>query len=550
MKLIKDLYFGFNDAENYKRPENKAIFDKFFYRTEDFQNLFKPQVNFIIGEKGTGKTAYATYLANNETYNTFGFLNYIRETDYQKFIKLKTDNHLQLSDYQNVWKVLIYLLLSDRIRRKESEDSLFTVSDKFDALQKAINEYYINAFSPEIIHALNFVEKTKASAEIISKYFAAIGEKTNENSFTHSKFQTNLLYIQNHFEKAIESIKLKKNYILFIDGIDIRPESVPYEAYLECIKGLANAIWSLNNDYFPNIKSKGRIKVILLIRPDIFSNLGLQNQNNKLKDNSILLDWRTNYSEYEDSKIFRLADNILAAQQNSYIPPAKSWQHYFPYKPYVAYKYESSFIQFLRYSFYRPRDIITMLDLLKEIHTRNKRNDNISFSIQDFNHTEVQSRYSDYLMGEIKDYLSFYYSDSDYELFRKFFDYLEGSNEFDYPFYNSAFKRFEDYIEKNEITRPKFFETADTFLQFLFDLNIICYVENVNGKRFIRWCFRERNYSNLSPKVKSDCVYQLHYGLIKNLNMSGNTVNGKRNDTSNQFLKKKNDHNMQYKRRK
>jgi len=59
-------------------------------------------------------------------------------------------------------------------------------------LQGAIDEYYLNAFSPEIVHALNFVEKSKFSAEVISKYFKALGESVKEGSFTHSKFQTNL----------------------------------------------------------------------------------------------------------------------------------------------------------------------------------------------------------------------------------------------------------------------------------------------------------------------------------------------------------------------
>ena len=85
MKEIKDLYFGFNDAENYKRPENKVLFDKYFYRTDEFLDIYKPSTNFIIGEKGTGKTAYATYITNNQSFNTNGFLNFIRETDYQKF---------------------------------------------------------------------------------------------------------------------------------------------------------------------------------------------------------------------------------------------------------------------------------------------------------------------------------------------------------------------------------------------------------------------------------------------------------------------------------
>lgn len=215
MEKISDLTFGFNDAINYKKPENKELFQKFFFKTEEYQKIFSGTTYFLIGDKGTGKTAYATYLVNNETNGYKGFINFISSTDYPKFIKLKNDNHLQLSDYTNIWKVLIYLLLSEHIQRAEKSNSFFALTDKFEALKNAINEYYVNAFSPEIINALNFVEKTKFSAEVISKYFTALGEKTKEGSFTHSRFQTNLLYIQNHFEQAISSITLKSNYIFF-----------------------------------------------------------------------------------------------------------------------------------------------------------------------------------------------------------------------------------------------------------------------------------------------------------------------------------------------
>ena len=518
MKKIKDLTFGFNDAENYKKPENRKLFEKFFFKTDEYKKIFDGSTYFILGEKGTGKTAYATYVVNNYTNQTRGFLNYIRETDYQKFIKLKNDNHLQLSEYTNVWKVLIYLLLAERIKQNEESNSLFKITDKFKALKGAIDEYYLNAFSPEIIHALNFIEKSKFSAEVISKYFKAIGEKTKEGSFTHSKFQTNLLYIQNHFEQAISSIKLESNYILFIDGIDIRPENIPYTEYLECIKGLANATWSLNNDFFPNLTSKGKLKIILLIRPDIFANLGLQNINNKIKDNSILLDWRTNYPEYRNSKLFHLADKLLSSQQKIKTEFGQCWDSYFPYTPFVAGKNESSFIQFLRFSLYRPRDIITMLDLLSEIHSRTKENNQYAFYEKDFQSSEFQERYSNYLMGEIKDYLSFYYSDNDYELFRKFFDYLKGKKSFNYVQFVSAFEQLEEYLKRNEINKPRFFDSADVFLQFIYDLNVISYIEHRNGKRFIRWCFRERNYSNILPKVKTNVEYQIHYGLLKSLN--------------------------------
>lgn len=534
MKKIEELTFGFNDAVNYKKPENKELFQKFFYRTEEYSQIFNGSKYFIIGDKGTGKTAYATFLVNQEQNGFKGFIKLIGSTDYPKFIKLKNDNHLQLSDYTNIWKVLIYLLLAEYIPESEKSHSIFNVSDQFEALKKAINEYYLNAFSPEIINALNFVEKSKFSAEIIAKYFSALGEKVNEKSFTHSRFQTNLLYISNHFEKAFSSIKLKRNYILFVDGIDIRPDNVPYSDYLDCIKGLASATWELNNEYFPTIKSDGKIKVMLLIRPDIFANLGLQNINNKIKDNSILLEWRTSYPEYRNSKIFQLSDRLLSSQQEENTVIGQCWDTYFPYQPYVAKKFEPSFIQFLRFSLYRPRDIVTMLDYLREIHIRTQNSNPYVFCESDFLNTEFQEKYSNYLMGEIKDYLAFYYSDSDYEHFRKFFDFLNGRKEFSYDHYLQAFNKIEEYFVKNNIDKPKFFESAEIFLQFLFELNVICYIEQSEKGNFIRWCFRERNYSNIQPKVKSGCRYSIHYGLLKSLNFGRD------------FRAKKNTHNKQY----
>jgi hypothetical protein len=127
--------------------------------------------------------------------------------------------------------------------------------------------------------------------------------------------------------------------------------------------------------------------------------------------------------------------------------------------------------------------------------------------------------YSNYLLGEIKDHLIFYYSEEDYELFLKFFQYLKGMMKFSYINYIQAYKDFTYYLESNGIKAPSFFETADTFLQFLYELNIICYFEQANKQQFIRWCFRERNYANINPKVKTGCIYQVHFGLAKALNL-------------------------------
>ena len=38
-----------------------------------------------------------------------GYFSDLELTDYQKFVTLKRERHLQLSDYTSIWKVIIYL---------------------------------------------------------------------------------------------------------------------------------------------------------------------------------------------------------------------------------------------------------------------------------------------------------------------------------------------------------------------------------------------------------------------------------------------------------
>ena len=62
MKYVKDLEFGFRDAENYKRKENKELFNNIFVRDISLKKLCEKNVFFLMGEKGTGKTTMFEYL--------------------------------------------------------------------------------------------------------------------------------------------------------------------------------------------------------------------------------------------------------------------------------------------------------------------------------------------------------------------------------------------------------------------------------------------------------------------------------------------------------
>lgn len=523
MEKISNLSFGFRDAESYKNKENKEFFNEVFLRTNALDELCNQNRYFLVGEKGTGKTAYAIFLTNNHYKNIFSSIRYIRETEYHKFVEMKRTKQLNLSDYTNIWKVIIYLLMAQQIREKEKSTPILGKLFKFRNLEKAIDDYYHHAFSPEIINAIQFAEEAKDAAEIISKYVKLGVEDNATVVFSESRYQVNLLYIQKNLEDALSELKLDSNQILFIDGIDIRPSFIDYNEYLECVKGLANAVWSINSDFFSSIKdSKGRMRVVLLVRPDILDSLGLQNLNSKIKDNSVVLNWITTYPDYRNSPIFLMADKLINVQQSEKLEEGQAWEYYFPYfasNVKSTHSKPTSFITFLRYSLYRPRDILVMLSIQKENFIEQKRNEDERFIENDFEIPAFTRKYSDYLLGEVKDHLAFYYRSEDYETFLKFFQFLRGKSRFSYDQYVEAFNEFSKFLLKSSKEIPSFCNSADEFLQFLYDLNILCSVRDTDEGPFFSYCYRDRCPSNIAPKVLTGVRYDVHYGLMKALNL-------------------------------
>lgn len=553
MKKLSGLTFGFSDAENYRRRENKDLFNQIFLRTDALDLLKKENTYFLIGEKGTGKTAYAVYLTNDYDDRLTSSHRFIRETDYQKFITLRAERHLVVSDYVDVWKCILLLLISGAILEKSERMTVRKGTSHVSKLSAVIDEYYHKAFAPEIVYGLQLVENIEVLAKIAAKHgfisSSLEGKASGGQTQDRQSFQTNLAELNRAFQRAINEVQLKTDFALFVDGIDIRPENVAFEDYLACVKGLANAAWALNNDFFAGIKdTSGKARIILLLRPDIFNSLGLQNRNTKLKDNSVVLDWRTNYRKFRESELFHMADKFLSAQQFGNPPSGASWDYYFPFdaKGYKKLDNElTAFILVLRYTYHRPRDILAIFKSLEELYVKTKKRENY-FEYNDLINRDFRRSYGEYLLGEIKDALSFYYDETEYNAFLKFFEYLNGKIKFSYDDYLDAFAAFSEFFSDQGKSPPSFMTTPEELLQFLYDQNVICYIEISQGakvEKFIRWCFQERSPSNISPKVQANRDYEIHYGLSSALNMGKEIKQrrkargiGKKSDDSEYFV--------------
>lgn len=521
MKSIGELNLGFSDAQNYMQRGNKQMFSDVFVKNSYLDDLLEPNIYFLIGEKGTGKTAYATYLNNSNYHENKSVLKFINGTDYEKFYGLKKSGKIDISGYVDIWKTIILLLFAKSITKEDITKSIFDKSN-LNELLKAIDEYYNKAFSPEIINALKIVDKSDVAAKLVCQYAEAGASNESTVEFNEQRLQMNLYYICKKFCDCLGKLKLEKNITLYIDGIDVRPSQIPYEEYLECIKGLANASWTLNTELFANVRdSKGQFKVVLLLRPDIFNSLNLQNATNKLVDNSVYLEWRTTYTDYETSNLYRMANKLLSYDQ-SYGEHKDIWDDYFDWEiktPNKYRAYDTAFMEFLKISLSRPRDIQRILKLMQDLMKQRNMGHHLKFSLDVYSSDEFQNVYSEYFLSSLKDQLSFYYSEEDYKHFRKFFDFFPNP-EFTYDEYLTNYSKFEDYILENAKEVPKFVEKPNIFLQLLYDSNIIAAIENANG-RFFHFSYREKSPTNIAPEVPCDknISYIFHYGLYKKTRM-------------------------------
>jgi hypothetical protein len=527
MKKLSDLNLGYNDAINYiKNKKDVEMFHKVFVKDEKLDRLMRNDTYFLIGEKGTGKTAYAAFLTNKPYQNTQSTVIEIKDTDFNIFVKLKELGLIQLSDFHRIWKIIILLLIAQSIRPEDIDSNKQSKAKSFQELQTSITNYYNNAFIPEISQSINYILNNDKNISVGAK-FNLLNCEANNNSkkiTEESKqlFQNHLYCMEQTFCNAFNKLKLKVNRFLFVDSVDyVSSEPNQNQDYMSHISYLAEAIWSINTTVFKSMATEGGyLKIILSIRPDIFDGLDLHNKANKIRDNGVMLDWRTTYEDYKNSSLYALCNRLLG-HENEASDGYDWWEYYFPWKTKSTQQgkrdYDSSFINALRLSLCRPRDLVSFMKALQNANKRSKEN---YTSIEDFQHFSVQNEISNYYVNEAKDWCAYKFDGKTFDTLTFFFQNLNGNPRFSYQEYLKLFELFIKHIETRNINFGIEFLDPNSFLQLLYDLNLICYYEkDSKGRTYARYCYKEREIHNLSPKVKFNCDYAVHNALLKAFNL-------------------------------
>lgn len=171
-----------------------------------------------------------------------------------------------------------------------------------------------------------------------------------------------------------------------------------------------------------------------------------------------------------------------------------------------------------RFTYNRPRDFLTYIKMEIE---KIKSGKEIVKSFEKINVRFISDEFSDYIVGEMKNYASFYIEQKDFDKYLRFFDFVNGEINFSYQKYCIYFNKFKKTTEKYDDFNDVYMKSPMDLLQFFYDVGIVGYREKLSdgsGYHYY-WSFRERTPNKLNPQVKGTDFIMINQGASKSLNV-------------------------------
>ena len=537
MKNFEEIVIPPLEAESFFIDSSNI--NNVFYKTDNYENVLKPTTYFILGDKGSGKTMFSAYFSSKYSEEIVGKNFIISVDDYNKFLQMKKNNELNYTDYTTIWKVILIIKILLSIDKNEIDSIIKTpIFNKLKNITTVFNlaETTKDTFSPStIIDNKEFVEKlsngfsniiSSTTLDVSSNINSSFSEKTGQSiEYKQLRYVDRWTSFINDASEQLIDLRLKKPHYLFVDGIDIRPTSIDYSEYKECVSSLIRAVYDINYSIFSKMshRDSGRLQIVVLSRLDIFLESGLNNTGCKIVDNSVYLNWAlSNLNNVEETDIYQLINNILSEGKTG----VDMWQKYMNFDIERGHKLYNSFAYCMRLTAARPRDFVMILKLLQEDVKNNKKNKNHKNKSLEriFYKDGFQKKYSTYYVQSIQSEMSFYYNKNEYDLF---FSFIKTFNRLHFS-YKEFMIKLDDFFQKEKLKR--IFGNELEILDLMYKLNIICFIEE---KNIYRWKYRETTIDNYSPslhdyKIDSNTKFVFHWAVEKALSIYTKSQNSYR----------------------
>jgi len=391
---IPRLFMGCAEAEAEAQNQRMPLVDVY----EDHHDIAAQLDNekfILIGRKGSGKSAFGTYVCEHCKNHPTAFSKFIRKHDYD--LELITRGAKEASVEFNAASFIKWLVLTQVIKLfLESEAA--KDGKKFNLLEQFLrkNSGYVEINRSLVVEEIKR-HQFKVSTEFFKRFIA--GEKVK--SLDVKEDRAHFTRLLPHLEEVVRSILLspivlrnENSFTLFFDDLDL--DYLGSETSKSALVELLRTVKSLNLDTFAGTGAK----VIVLLRDDIESELsGFADTGKMLSSYSHRISWvrerELKKSEEKDIRLKRMIDRrIRKACEVAGVPCRQDdpWETLVSFRPEQSSK--TTFREILEFTLFRPRDLIVFFAPL---------NDNDYSLPLDFGDVrKLKDAYARALVGELK----------------------------------------------------------------------------------------------------------------------------------------------------
>lgn len=489
---VDKLFIGYNDGKK-EATHQKNFQDYYFNYNGIIDKALQLDKYLVLGKKGTGKTLLGEVIKQRASTKGDWICDLVsyKNFEFKKLTTLRTDD-TKPNEYSAIWKWLILIKIAEMCRDDQTAD--FEATER---IKKFISSNF-NGLKLDMDKIVKETLKRKIKGGFLSSYFNASKSKESSKEVIKGDY---LDYLEDLEENIIQALNNSKTrYTLILDELDDRFKDD--DLYKSNIISLIKTIDELNLEFQ---EYEINIKVMVLLRSDIFYILNDADLNKIECDNALKISWGT--SSDKNSPLIKM---VLQKIQQSIIQGPDDnkenmsledlYSKLFPATFYSKRKWKhfnrDSADYILQRTFLRPRDLITYLKCAVDINPASEV----------FTEKMIKGAnkaYSDYLLKEIRNEMHGHIEENEinemFSLLRRF------------KRKNFQYQDIEKFFDNNRGLYPNI--KLNETLKLLFDFGVIGNVWQYNGRARFSWAFRE----NTSIDYNKNFI--IHMGLREELNI-------------------------------
>ncbi len=449
----KNFYFGSVEAEGEVKSGQSTL--EYFHDYLNILNKLEEGKFIFTGRKGVGKSAIAKFIKDKSVNSDDSYATILRLGDFQVQKKIQNENGVESLLFE--WLILVQLV---KLTIK-SKTTIYT--PEFEKLKKFLD----NNTGMVSIDKYQFnegLQKTggEVSFGVLSHVFGGILKKYFDVKVSRAPFFKLLPALKEIVETILNfEVNREIEYWLLFDDLDINFDAKSREDN-ERVMELIRIAKNFNNELF----SKSKAKLLIFLREDIRDNIITKFPDSAkiFASYEININWFPFTSDQLDSQpLKKLANRRIEINFHRLRIPFNTD----PWSTLFSNDNRSSFKYILDFTFYRPRDIITILTVISQNYYK------IPISYKD--QRIILDKYIAQNVKEIKSELSLFFDDNEKDLlFKEIFPYLT----------KNQYITFDNLV--NHIKTFSWTIDAKGIIQLLLDYSLIVY-KNSSGELFFTY---------------------------------------------------------------